>query len=75
MLKLCGNIYNFRKDVELNSLHSRIEDCEGVNANQSRKIKELQQIIEELEEELEAERAARAKVCRMTNPYIILLKF
>ncbi|CAG2228981.1 MYH6_7 [Mytilus edulis] len=50
------------KDAEINSLNSRIEECEGVNAQQNRKIKDLQQIIEELEEELDAERAARAKV-------------
>jgi flagellin-specific chaperone FliS len=39
-----------------------LEDEQGVNAQQNRKIKELQAIIEELEEELDAERAARAKV-------------
>lgn len=51
-----------RKDSEMSMLNSRIEDCEGVNAQQNRKIKDLMATIEELEEELEAERAARAKV-------------
>jgi len=43
-------------------LNSRLEDEEGVNAQQTRKNKELQSVIEELEEELENERAARQKV-------------
>jgi len=35
---------------------------EGANAQNSRKNKELQSVIDELEEELENERAARQKV-------------
>lgn len=45
----------------MNSLNSRIEDEQGINAGLQRKIKELNARIEELEEELEAERAARSK--------------
>ena len=43
-------------------MNSRLEDEEGANAQHTRKNKELQSIIEELEEELENERAARQKV-------------
>lgn len=53
--------FYYRKDNEINSLNSRLEDEQGINAGLQRKIKELNARIEELEEELEAERAARAK--------------
>ena len=43
-------------------MNSRLEDEEGANAQQTRKNKELQSVIDELEEELENERAARQKV-------------
>jgi transcription initiation factor IIE alpha subunit len=39
-----------------------LEDEQGANAQNSRKIKELQSVIDELEGELENERAARQKV-------------
>ena len=54
--------FNYRRDAEINALNSRLEDEEGANAQQTRKNKELQSVIEELEEELENERAARQKV-------------
>lgn len=46
----------------MKSLNSKLEDSESLVAQLQRKIKELQARIEELEEELEAERQARAKV-------------
>ena len=48
--------------MELNNLNSKLEDEQNLVAQLRKKIKELQARIEELEEELEAERAARAKV-------------
>jgi hypothetical protein len=54
--------FNCRRDAEINALNSRLEDEQGANAQNSRKNKELQSIIDELEEELENERAARQKV-------------
>ena len=54
--------FEFRRDAEINVLNSRLEDEQGANAQNSRKIKELQSVIDELEGELENERAARQKV-------------
>ena len=54
--------FKFRRDAEINALNSRLEDEQGANAQNSRKIKELQSVIDELEGELENERAARQKV-------------
>jgi uncharacterized coiled-coil protein SlyX len=48
--------------MEIKSLNSKLEDEQSLVAQLQRKIKELLARIEELEEELEAERAARAKV-------------
>lgn len=53
-------------------MNTRLEDEEGANAQQTRKNKELQSVIEELEEELENERAARQKV-NSDNIDIILI--
>ena len=53
----------YRKEMEIKSLNSKLEDEQNLVAQLQRKIKELLARIEELEEELEAERAARAKVC------------
>uniref|UniRef100_A0A8C6YHC1 Myosin heavy chain 1 n=1 Tax=Naja naja TaxID=35670 RepID=A0A8C6YHC1_NAJNA len=50
-----------KKDFEINQLQSRIEDEQVLGAQLQKKIKELQARIEELEEEIEAERASRAK--------------
>jgi len=43
-------------------LEQKLEDEQGLVAQLQRKIKDLQARIEELEEELEAERQNRAKV-------------
>uniref|UniRef100_A0A673BT29 Myosin motor domain-containing protein n=1 Tax=Sphaeramia orbicularis TaxID=375764 RepID=A0A673BT29_9TELE len=51
-----------QKDFETSQLLSRMEDEQSLGAQLQKKIKELQARIEELEEEIEAERAARAKV-------------
>ncbi|KAL6457924.1 hypothetical protein MHYP_G00331540 [Metynnis hypsauchen] len=51
-----------KKDFETSQLLSRIEDEQSLGLGLQKKIKELQARIEELEEEMEAERAARAKV-------------
>ncbi|KPU73401.1 uncharacterized protein Dana_GF15360, isoform S [Drosophila ananassae] len=50
-----------RKDKELCSITAKLEDEQVVVGKHQRQIKELQARIEELEEEVEAERQARAK--------------
>ncbi|XP_017097316.1 myosin heavy chain, muscle isoform X21 [Drosophila bipectinata] len=50
-----------RKDKELSSITAKLEDEQVVVGKHQRQIKELQARIEELEEEVEAERQARAK--------------
>ncbi|XP_044003233.1 myosin heavy chain, muscle isoform X1 [Aphidius gifuensis] len=50
-----------RKDKELSSLTAKLEDEQSLVGKLSKQIKELQARIEELEEEVEAERQARAK--------------
>ncbi|KRJ99067.1 Mhc, isoform AC [Drosophila yakuba] len=50
-----------RKDKELSSITAKLEDEQVVVLKHQRQIKELQARIEELEEEVEAERQARAK--------------
>uniref|UniRef100_A0A3P8TX74 Uncharacterized protein n=1 Tax=Amphiprion percula TaxID=161767 RepID=A0A3P8TX74_AMPPE len=51
-----------KKDFEISSLQSKIDDEQALSTQLQKKIKELQARTEELEEEIEAERAARAKV-------------
>ncbi|XP_011506393.1 PREDICTED: myosin heavy chain, muscle isoform X21 [Ceratosolen solmsi marchali] len=50
-----------RKDKELSSLTAKLEDEQALVGKQQKQVKELQARIEELEEEVEAERQARAK--------------
>nr|CAI5869303.1 unnamed protein product [Callosobruchus analis] len=50
-----------RKDKEISSLSAKLEDEQSVVGKQQKQVKELQARIEELEEEVEAERQARAK--------------
>ncbi|XP_065215430.1 myosin heavy chain, muscle isoform X24 [Planococcus citri] len=50
-----------RKDKEIASLTAKLEDEQVLVSKQQKQIKELQARIEELEEEVEAERQARAK--------------
>ncbi|XP_058803249.1 myosin heavy chain, muscle isoform X5 [Phymastichus coffea] len=50
-----------RKDKELASLTAKLEDEQALVGKQQKQVKELQARIEELEEEVEAERQARAK--------------
>ena len=50
-----------KAEFEYNQLATRYEDEQSLVAQLGKKIKELHARIEELEEELEAERAARAK--------------
>nr|XP_018918175.1 PREDICTED: myosin heavy chain, muscle isoform X10 [Bemisia tabaci] len=50
-----------RKDKEIASLTAKLEDEQSLVGKQQKQIKELQARIEELEEEVEAERQARAK--------------
>lgn len=52
-----------RKDKELASVTAKLEDEQSLVGKLQKQIKELQSRIEELEEEVEAERQARAKVC------------
>lgn len=51
-----------RKDKEISSLAAKLEDEQSLVSKLQKQIKELQARIEELEEEVEAERQARAKV-------------
>ncbi|XP_018022395.1 myosin heavy chain, muscle isoform X3 [Hyalella azteca] len=50
-----------RKDKEVSSLAAKLEDEQGLVSKLQKQIKELQARVEELEEELEHERQARAK--------------
>ncbi|KAK2711652.1 hypothetical protein QYM36_012690 [Artemia franciscana] len=50
-----------RKDKEIASLGAKLEDEQSLVSKLQKQIKELQSRIEELEEEVEAERQARAK--------------
>merc|ERR1712113_1014064 len=53
-----------RKDTELNGLMGKLDDEQGGVGRTQRSIKELQSRVEEMEEELEAERQSRAKAER-----------
>ena len=53
-----------RKDTELNSMMSKLDDEQGGVGRTQRLIKELQGRVEEMEEELEAERQSRSKAER-----------
>ncbi len=48
-----------RKEKELGSLSSKIEDEQTLGSKLNQQIKELQSRIEELDEDLETERVAR----------------
>ncbi|XP_071512372.1 myosin heavy chain, muscle-like [Panulirus ornatus] len=50
-----------RKDKEVSSVSSKLEDEQSLVSKIQRQVKELQSRIEELEEEMEHERQARAK--------------
>ncbi|XP_062706921.1 myosin heavy chain, muscle isoform X12 [Aedes albopictus] len=50
-----------RKDKEISALSAKLEDEQSLVGKTQKQIKELQGRIEELEEEVEAERQARAK--------------
>ncbi|VTJ66226.1 Hypothetical predicted protein [Marmota monax] len=60
-------LWGTQKDFELNALNARIEDEQALGSQLQKKLKELQARIEELEEELEAERTARAKVEKLRS--------
>merc|ERR1712038_2107870 len=53
-----------RKEKDLGGLSSKLEDEQSIVAKVQKTIKEIQARVEELEEELEAERQARAKAER-----------
>merc|ERR1711994_1087716 len=53
-----------RKEKDLGSLASKLEDEQSIVAKTQKTIKEIGARVEELEEELEAERQARAKAER-----------
>ena len=53
-----------RKDTELNSMMGKLDDEQGGVGRTQRSIKELQGRVEEMEEELEAERQSRSKADR-----------
>ena len=56
-----------RKENEMNGLHSKLDDEQGLMGKSQKGIKELQGRVEEMEEELEAERQARAKAERQRS--------
>lgn len=58
---------NFRRDSELSLLVMRLEDEQSLVAKLQRQLKELLGKIQELEEELNAERNARAKIEKSRN--------
>ncbi len=60
---------NCRKDAEIHQLHNQFEEEQSLVAQLQRKIKELLARIEELEEELAAEIAARSKVGETSHGY------
>lgn len=63
-----------RKDKEIASLTAKLEDEQSLVGKLQKQIKELQARIEELEEEVEAERQARAKV-RFIHVFWVRLTF
>merc|ERR1719446_644692 len=50
-----------RKDKEINSLSSKLEEEQNLASRHQKQVKELQARLEEAEEEVEHERQARAK--------------
>ncbi|QQP48816.1 Myosin heavy chain 1 [Caligus rogercresseyi] len=56
-----------RREKEINHLGSRLDDEQGGVTKHTRNIKEVQCRVEEMEEELEAERQARAKAERQRS--------
>merc|ERR1712042_164040 len=56
-----------RKDNEISGLGSKLDDEQGLVGKVQKSIKELQGRVEEMEEELEAERQARAKAERQRS--------
>ncbi len=57
-----GVVVIVRKEQEMHTAGTRLEDEQLLVGKLQRQIKELQAKIQELEEEVEAERASRAKV-------------
>merc|ERR1739846_242834 len=58
-----------RKDKDVSSLFSKLEDEQNLVSKVQKAIKENQARVEELEEELEAERQARAKAERQRSDF------
>merc|ERR1711936_1163968 len=56
-----------RKENEIHGMASKLDDEQGLVGKTQKAIKELQGRIEEMEEELEAERQARAKAERQRS--------
>merc|ERR1712203_721640 len=56
-----------RKEKDIGELNAKLEDGQGVVSKVQKSIKENQGRVEELEEELEAERQARAKAERQRS--------
>merc|ERR1712029_795899 len=56
-----------RKENEISSQASKLDDEQGLVGKVQKSIKELQGRVEEMEEELEAERQARAKAERQRS--------
>jgi chromosome segregation ATPase len=54
-------LYLFRKEAEFEHMANRLEDEQSLVARLQRQIKELLARVQELEEELDAERAARVR--------------
>merc|ERR1719187_1058600 len=56
-----------RKEKEMGNLSAKLDDEQGLVGKMQKNIKELQGRVEEMEEELEAERQARAKAERQRS--------
>merc|ERR1712110_571595 len=62
------DIENFgRREKDFNVMSSKLDDEQSIVAKTQKSIKEIQGRVEELEEELEAERQARAKAERQRS--------
>merc|ERR1712079_768905 len=62
-----GELTIGRKEKDVTSLTTKLEDEQQVVSKVQKSIKEIQSRVEELEEELEAERQARAKAERQRS--------
>lgn len=63
------NFIYFRKEAELNAIAVRFDEDQSLIARLQRQIKELVEKVQELKEELAAERHARVKADKARNEF------